>query len=225
MKWRLRFNDSTLQRITVEVSDAQSLNSTFQYARSTKCFQRSCCGAEKVTWTNGRHFGRFGFRIRLMCASRGSRLPLRVLQAMHEQTTFSHVVVPPRCGGRTCSRFSSLRSKVSPQYWQVFLSRSNTLCRVNFTSFFGSRSKTRSTITRGMRILNEIVVTTSWCGAFFDKSRQLSKSCVMKLFASSDETIWACPAYTSAKARRAEQMFTACQRRLSTKTCLFNTGG
>jgi hypothetical protein len=45
----------------------------------------------------------------------------------------------------------------------------------------------------------------------------------MKLFASSDETIWACPAYTSAKARRAEQMFTACQRRLSTKTWLFNT--
>jgi len=47
---------------------------------------------------------------------------------------------------------------------------------------------------------------------------QLSKSCVEKLFASSEETIWACPAYTSEKARRAEQMFTACQSRLSTKT-------
>ena len=30
-----------------------------------------------------------------------------------------------------------------------------------FTSFFGSRSNTRSTITRGIRILNEMVVTTS----------------------------------------------------------------
>ena len=97
--------------------------------------------------------------------------------------------------------------------------RARTRCGcVNFTSFFGSRSNTSSTITRGMRILNEIVVTTSWSGAFADRSRQLSKSCVEKLFASSEETIWACPAYTSEKARRAEQMFTACQSRLSTKT-------
>jgi len=66
--------------------------------------------------------------------------------------------------------------------------------------------------------LNEIVVTTSWSGALVDKSRQLSKSWVMKLFASSDETTWACPAYTREKALRAVQMFTACQRRLSTKT-------
>src|SRR4029434_11094563 len=96
----------------------------FQYARSTKCFQRSCCGAAKVTCTNGRHFGRFGLRIKLMCASRGSRLPLRVLQLIHEQTTFSHVVFPPRSRGTTLSRLSSLRSKIPPQYWQVFLSRS-----------------------------------------------------------------------------------------------------
>jgi hypothetical protein len=41
------------------------------------------------------------------------------------------------------------------------LVRSNTLCRVNFTSFFGSRSNTSSTITRGIRILNEMVVTNS----------------------------------------------------------------
>src|SRR4030095_9644441 len=117
----------------------------------------------------------------------------------------------------------ALRSNSWRQYWQVFLSRSNTLCLVNFTSFFGSRSNTSNTITRGMRILNEIVVNTSWSGAFADRSRQLSKSCVEKLFALSEETIWACPAYTSEKARRAEQMFTACQRRLRTKSRLFNT--
>jgi len=200
----------------------QSLNSTFQYARSTKCFQRSCWGAANVIWTNGRHFGRLGLRIKLMCASRGSRLPLRVLHGIHEQTTFSQVVVPPRSRGTMWSRLRSLRSKSSPQYWQVFLSRSKTLCRVNFTSFFGSRSNTSSTITRGIRILNEMVVTNSWSGAFVDRSRQLSKSWVEKLVASSDETIWAWPAYTSEKARRAEQMFTACQSRLSTNTWLFS---
>src|SRR5207249_11399416 len=92
---------SFCKKVAVSLSNAQSLNSTFQYARSTKCFQRSCCGVEKVIWTNGRHFGRLGLRIKLMCASRGSRLPLRVLHPMHEQTTFSHVVVPPRSRGTT----------------------------------------------------------------------------------------------------------------------------
>src|SRR4029077_10586102 len=114
--------------------DNQSLSSTFQYARSTQCRQLSCCCVVKVTCTNGRHFGRFGLRISVMCASCGSRLPLRVLHPMQEQNTFSHVVSPPRSRGRTSSRLSSLRSKMFPQYWQVFLSRSKTLCRVNFTS-------------------------------------------------------------------------------------------
>ena len=41
------------------------------------------------------------FRIKLMCASRGSRLPLRVLHGIQEQTTFSQVVVPPRSRGTT----------------------------------------------------------------------------------------------------------------------------
>src|SRR5438034_11698972 len=79
-----------VKRFDALTSDAQSLSSTFQYARSTKCFQRSCWGAAKVIWTNGRHFGRLGLRIKLMCASRGSRLPLRVLHGMQEQTTISH---------------------------------------------------------------------------------------------------------------------------------------
>src|SRR5881398_3429758 len=123
-----------------------------------------------------------------MCVSRGSRFPLRVLHGMHEQTTFSHVVVPPRSRGTTWSKFKSFRSKRLPQYWQVFLSRSKTLWRVNFTSFFGKRSKSRSTITRGTRIFHEIVVTTSWSGAPAEKSRQLSKSWVRKLLARSEET-------------------------------------
>ncbi|OLE11942.1 MAG: hypothetical protein AUG52_05160 [Verrucomicrobia bacterium 13_1_20CM_3_54_17] len=63
-----------------------------------------------------------------------------------------------------------------PQYWQVFLSRSKTLCRVNFTSFFGSRSNKSNTITRGTRIFHEIVVTISGSGDCTEKSRQLSKS-------------------------------------------------
>src|SRR5437660_1021400 len=47
------------------------------------------------------HFGRLGLRISVMCASCGSRLPLRVLHPMQEQTTFSHVVNPPRSRGKT----------------------------------------------------------------------------------------------------------------------------
>ena len=42
-----------------------------------------------MIWTKGRHFGRLGLRIKLMCASRGSRLPLRVLQGIQEQTQHS----------------------------------------------------------------------------------------------------------------------------------------
>ncbi len=57
-------NSATRCESTSHVSEAQSLSSTFQYARSTKCFQRSCCGAAKVIWTNGRHFGRLGLRIK-----------------------------------------------------------------------------------------------------------------------------------------------------------------
>ena len=54
--------------------------------------------------------------------------------------------------------------RFSAACWQVLLSRSKTLCRVNFTSFFGSRSKARSTMTRGTRIFHEMVVTIS-CSA------------------------------------------------------------
>src|SRR5882762_2647899 len=153
-----------------------------------KCFQLSCRCRVKLICTNGRHLGRLGLRTRFMPASLGVRLDLRVLQVMQEQTMFSHVVGPPRSRGMTWSRFKSVRSKTSPQYWQVFLSRSKTLCRVNFTSFFGSRSKSSSTITRGTRIFHEIVVTTSWSGAVAEKSRQLAKSCVRKLLAGSDDT-------------------------------------
>src|SRR5437762_13743835 len=83
----------------------QSLSSTFQYARATKCRQLSCCCVVKVTCTNGRHFGRFGLRISVMCASCGSRVPLRVLHPMQEQTTFSHVVSPPRSRDGPCTGF------------------------------------------------------------------------------------------------------------------------
>ena len=77
---------------------------------------------------------------------------------MQEQTMFSQVVGPPRSRGMTWSRFRSLRSKILPQYWQVFLSRSKMLCRVNLTSFFGSRSNISSRMTRGMRMRKEMVV-------------------------------------------------------------------
>src|SRR5438067_13654922 len=97
-------NRESLMRCADDFNDVtrpQSLNSTFQYARSTKCRQLSCCCVVNVTCTNGRHFGRFGLRISVMCASCGSRLPLRVLHSMQEQTTFSHVVRPPRSRGKT----------------------------------------------------------------------------------------------------------------------------
>ena len=44
-----------------------------------------------------------------------------------------------------------LALKHRPQNWQVFLSRSKMLCRVNLTSFFGRRSNTIRRITRGTR--------------------------------------------------------------------------
>ena len=50
-------------RMTTDYA-TQSLSSTFQYARSTKCRQLSCCCDVNVTCTNGRHFGRFGLRIK-----------------------------------------------------------------------------------------------------------------------------------------------------------------
>src|SRR5581483_186643 len=207
-----------MHEFRVGIHPTSSPSSTFQYARSMKCFQLSCLCRLILICTNGRHFGRLGLRIKCNPASCGVRLAFCVLHSMQEQTMFSHVVGPPRSRGMTWSRFKSFRSKCLPQYWQVFLSRSKMLWRVNFTSFFGNRSNTKSTITRGMRILNEIVFTTSCSGALADRSRQLSKSWVIKLFASSDETTRAWPAYTSANARRALQMLTACQRRLSTRT-------
>src|SRR5205814_4810489 len=124
----------------------------------------------------GRHFGRFGLRMSRRPASWGVRLAFFVLHGTQEQTMFSHVVGPPRSRGMTWSRFKSFRSKTCPQYWQVFLSRSKMLCRVNLTSFFGNRSNSSRTITRGTRIFHEIVVTISASGDCAEKSRQLSKS-------------------------------------------------
>src|SRR5277367_2650508 len=109
----------------------------------------------------GRHLGRFGLWSSFRPASWGVRLPLRLLQGTQEQTMFSHDVSPPRSRGMTWSRLRSLRSYLWPQYWQVLWSRSKMLCRVNLTSFFGMRSKKRSRITLGTRILNETVLTTS----------------------------------------------------------------
>src|SRR5262245_49692941 len=105
-----------------------------------KCFQLSCWCRVKLIWTNGRHFGRFGLRIKCMPASCGVRFAFSVLHSMHEHTIFSHVVGPPRSRGSTWSRFRSFRSHVLPQYWHVFLSRSKMLCRVNLTSFLGTWS-------------------------------------------------------------------------------------
>src|SRR5262249_59325561 len=78
-----------------------SPNSTFQYARSMKCFQLSCWCRLKLIWTNGRHFGRLGLRMRCIPASWGVRLALSVLHSMHEQTMFSQDVGPPRSRGTT----------------------------------------------------------------------------------------------------------------------------
>ena len=112
-------------------------------------------------WRNGRHFGRFGFRINCIFASCGRRFPLRVLQGMHEHTMFSHEVCPPRSRGRMWSRFRFSRENISPHYWQVCLSRSKTLCLVNFTSFFGRRSKNRRTMIRGILTFIVMVLTIS----------------------------------------------------------------
>src|SRR5689334_10766547 len=65
-----------------------------------------------------------------MPLSRGSRLPLRRLQLPQAVTTFSHVVRPPRERGTTWSKVRSWLGNGSPQYWQVKLSRRNTLNRV-----------------------------------------------------------------------------------------------
>ena len=65
-----------------------------------------------------------------MPLSRGTRLPLRRLQGAQAVTIFSHCVRPPRERGMT---WSKVRSPVAPgtlQYWQVNLSRRNTLNRV-----------------------------------------------------------------------------------------------
>src|SRR5664280_167314 len=134
-----------------------------------KCLQLSCWLRLRLICTNGRHFGRLGLRIKCMPASCGVRLALSVLHSMHEHTMFSQTVGPPRSRGVTWSRFRSLRSKLLPQYWHVFLSRSKMLCRVNFTSFLGTRSNTTSRITRGIRILNEMVLTDSAWGCCSEK--------------------------------------------------------
>src|SRR5476649_1062323 len=140
-----------------------------------KCFQLSCRDRVKLICTKGRHLGRLGLRMRCRPASCGVRLALRVLHSMQEQTMFSHEVGPPRSRGMTWSRFKSLRSKTSPQYWQVFLSRSKMLCRVNFTSFFGIRSYMSSRMTRGTRMRKEMAWTDSSCGADSERLRHSGK--------------------------------------------------
>lgn len=50
---------------------------------------------------NGRHRGRFGSFSGNIPAWAGSLLAFRVLQRMHEQTTFSQVVFPPLSRGIT----------------------------------------------------------------------------------------------------------------------------
>src|SRR5882724_8432390 len=84
-------------------------------------------------------------------------------------------VIPRDRGGMTWSRFRSFRSKISPQYWQVFLSRSKMLCRVNFTSFFGIRSYMKSRMMRGRRMRKEMALMESSCGALAETSRHSSK--------------------------------------------------
>src|SRR5438094_659752 len=189
-----------------------------------KCFQLSCWCRLKLICTNGRHLGRLGLRMRCIAASCGVRLAFFVLHSTHEHTMFSQLVGPPRSRGITWSRFRSLRSKTLPQYWQVFLSRSKMLCRVNLTSFFGRRSKSRRTMTRGIRILKETVWTISSSGSRWENSCQLEKSCVKKLFPASDETTCAWPWQRRVKARRTEQTLTACHNRLRTRTCRSSMG-
>src|SRR5208282_257678 len=46
--------------LRTSIYSASSPSSTFQQARSMKCFQRSCRCRLKLICTNGRHFGRLG---------------------------------------------------------------------------------------------------------------------------------------------------------------------
>jgi D-serine deaminase-like pyridoxal phosphate-dependent protein len=64
-------------------------------ARSMKWRQLWWSCVSKVMCTNGRHFGRSGFRISFILTWCGRRLPFFVLHGMQEQTMFSHVVTPP----------------------------------------------------------------------------------------------------------------------------------
>lgn len=79
-------------------------------------------------------------------------------------------------------------------------------------------------MTRGMRIRNETVLTISSSGSRWERERQLSKSWVRK-DPSPVSTAWACPVKRRVKARRAEQMWTACQKRLRTRTGRSSMGG
>ena len=161
-----------------------------------------------------------------MFTSCASLLPLRVLHRMHEQTTFSHVVSPPLSRGRTWSRLRSLRSNNRPQYWQTLPSRSKMLCRVNLTSFFGSRSKSISTITRGTRSFDRHAVDHHRLGRTGRTGRSHpSKSWVRKSrpCLRQRQRLAHVPRSSRLNARRALQTLTACQRRLRTRTGLSRT--
>ena len=118
-------------------------------------FPRVVAGLAELEMEHGCDLGRRGLCSSLRPASGGVRLPLRLLHGTQEQTMFSDEVSLLRSRGMTWSRFRSLRSHLWPQYWQVLWSRSKMLWRVNFTSFFGMRSKKRRRMTLGTRILNE----------------------------------------------------------------------
>ena len=124
----------------------------------------------RLTWTNGRHLGRFGLRMRCMPASFGVRLALRVLHVMQEHTIFSQVVGPPRSRGHNVIQIQILAFKYLAAILAGIRSRSKILCRVNLTSFLGSRSKNTSKITLGTRILKEMVWMLSGCGSCWEKS-------------------------------------------------------
>ena len=67
-----------------------------------KWIQLSCiCWDVWAILKKGRHLGAFGSLIGNICISAGKRLPLRVLQGKQEQTTFSHVFLPPLSRGTT----------------------------------------------------------------------------------------------------------------------------
>src|SRR6185369_6368226 len=184
-----------------------------------KCFQLSCWWRLKLIWTNGLHFGRFGLRMRCIPASCGERFALRELHSMQEHTMFSHVVGPPRSRGMTWSRFRSFRSNTSPQYWQVFLSRSKMLCRVNFTSFFGIRSYMKSRMMHNRRMRKEMALMESSYGPLAETSRHSSKLKVQNEPSEFSVTTCAWPWKRRVSARRAVQTLTACQSRFRTKTC------